>query len=100
MYRGGEHLCGPTLSGSKMFSLDLNLVLEQLIIAGGVRNRGKTMAQLGNGERPVPITLGASADGGKLVEHQGFILMVLRITEHEILTNLGNFCYNYLYFTQ
>ena len=93
MFEGGKYLCAPILSGSKMFRLDLQTVLEQLIKAGEVVDRGRTLTELENGQNPIPIRLGASADGGKLVEHQGFILMVLRITDREMLQNLGS--YNY-----
>lgn len=89
MYEGGIFFCGPTLVGSKMFRLDLDLVLQQLIHSSNLSDRGKTRDEMSRGVQPTPINFGASADGGKLIEHQGFILMVLRVTDREMLTNLG-----------
>ena len=57
--------------------------------AGGLKYRGRTEDEILKGNYPEAINISASADGGKLQEHSGFILALLCLTDYEMLVNLG-----------
>ena len=87
---GAIKYCGPTLSQTgNMMQLDLNTVLTTLIRSADMWERGRTSEQIENGNFPIDIKVCTSVDGGAWIAHRGFILLVLCISDYEMLLKLG-----------
>ena len=67
----------------------LNTVLTTLIKSADMWERGRTSEQIENGNFPIEIKVCTSVDGGAWIAHRGFILVVLCISDYEMLLKLG-----------
>ena len=67
----------------------LNTVLTTLIKSADMWERGRTSKQIENGNFPIEIKVCTSVDGGAWIAHRGFILLVLCISDYEMLLKLG-----------